>query len=127
MRGCGKCEVPLVNSTLIARISDRGNWIKYLTCDECGHDNLVTGWINPQPVDPNEGYLKYNERTNLFDEYDNDGVMIRANVIPSPSIRPSRPSDNIWPNERRKPKFAGVETWLDASGMPYQGQFRIWG
>jgi len=124
MRECGTCGVPLGNSRLTTRASDQGDPIEYLTCNECGHDNLVTGWINPRPVDPDEGYLLYNERTALFDEYDNDGVLIRANVIPSPIIWAARPRDNVWPAERRKPKRAGAETWLSELGMPYTGSHR---
>jgi hypothetical protein len=82
MRKCETCGIPLVNSRLTAHASDEDDPIEYLTCDECGHDNLLTGWIDPRPADPDSWYLRYNERTALFDEYNDQGALICANVIP---------------------------------------------
>lgn len=112
MRVCGECGISLMNSTLTNRTSGNGEVIQYLTCDRCGYGNLVTGYIDPRPTDANSGYLLYNERTELFDEYDTSGVLIRANVIPSPWHMP-RSRDTVWPPEKQKPKRAGNETWVD--------------
>ena len=115
MRQCSVCGLDLIHSTLATRTSVAGEVIEYLTCDGCGHDNIVTGYINPRPADPTPGYFIFNERTELFDEYDTEGVLIRANVIYSPWQMP-RPHDHFWPLEKRKPKRAGNETWVDERG-----------
>ena len=71
----------------------------------------MTGYIDPRPADPDPVLFIYNERTELFDEYDAHGVMIRANVIYTPWEMP-RSHDHVWPPEKRKPKRAGNETWV---------------
>jgi hypothetical protein len=110
MRRCNGCGIDLIDSTLISRKSAKDEVIEYLTCNGCGHDNILTGYLNPKPVNPDPSFLIFNERTELFDEFDMDGVLIRANVIYSPWEMPSS-RDHVWPPERRKPKRAGNETW----------------
>jgi hypothetical protein len=75
---------------------------------------LVTGWINPRAVDPlDSGYLLYNERTGLFDEYNDDGFLLRANVIAAPTVRLAKQTATSWPAEKIKPKRSGSDMWLD--------------
>jgi hypothetical protein len=92
MRRCNGCGIDLIDSTLISRKSAKDEVIEYLTCNGCGHDNILTGYLNPKPVNPDPSFL------------------IRANVIYSPWEMPSS-RDHVWPPERRKPKRAGNETW----------------
>jgi hypothetical protein len=119
MRQCNACGIDLIHSTLTSCSSATGEVIEYLTCEGCGHDNIVTGYIDPKPVNPNQTFLIFNERTELFDELDMDGVLIRANVIYSPWELP-RSRDHVWPSEMRKPKRAGNETWMN--GRESKGQ-----
>lgn len=113
MRECEICRTPLFHSKLTIRNSQKDGPIEYLTCNECGHDNLLTGWIDLRPTNAAAGYLLYNTRTALFDEYTPQGVLIRANIFPSPRVSLPRARQSGWPTEEQKPKRAGGETWLD--------------
>ena len=114
---CGKCGVPLGDARLPTHSSGGSDPIEYLVCAECGYENLVTGWIHPRAADPlDSGYLLYNERTGLFDEYNDHGFLLRANVITGGTVRLPKQSASSWPAEKLKPKRSGSEMWLDGSG-----------
>lgn len=117
MRECEVCGIPLVHSELTIRASQKDGPVEYLTCNECGCENLLTSWIDPRPADPEAGYLLYNTRTALFDEYNLQGVLIHANIFPSPRIDFPRAPGGGWPTEKQKSKRAGDETWLDDRGF----------
>jgi hypothetical protein len=120
LRRCEQCEEALCDSRLASRKSGDGYSIEFLACGHCGHENLTAGWVDARPADFFSGYLKYNERTALFDEFNNDGILIRANVILSPIVNVPSPYTG-WPHTKPKPKRASSETWLFERASPRSG------